>query len=438
MSHEEQSTRDELSPTQLIDIDRLCTRFEDAWRSGQGARIEEYLVEVAEPMHAAILRELLTLECELRQARGERPDAAEYRQRFPNHAHVIDAVFPPSAKPSSPSPSATDPGRNLLFGLLAFQNNFIDRDALLGAFTAWVADKTRSLGELLVARGALDAMRHTLIDALVSEHIKMHGGDTEQSLADLSASSSIREDLSRAADPDVEATITHVGANQRPLDTDPDRTPSYAVGTTTSAGQRFRVLRPHARGGLGAVFVALDEELHREVALKEILDHHAHDPSSRGRFVLEAEITGGLEHPGIVPIYGLGAYADGRPYYAMRFIRGDSLREAIAAFHSPLPPGEGGRRPGEGWWRREKRKDPSNSRSLECGSSWFAHFDNDGVVVVGGTWRRARGLGYWGPNQADFSGHRLVSAVGCAPRTRRWFSASKTTRGSSGVDAGLG
>ena len=55
---------------------------------------------------------------------------------------------------------------------------------------------------------------------------------------------------------------------------------------------------------------------------------------SRHRFLLEAEITGGLEHPGIVPVYGLGAYADGRPYYAMRFIRGESLKEAIGRFHA--------------------------------------------------------------------------------------------------------
>ena len=94
------------------------------------------------------------------------------------------------------------------------------------------------------------------------------------------------------------------------------------------------MLRPHAQGGLGAVFVALDGELHREVALKQILDQHADDPESRHRFLLEAEITGGLEHPGIVPVYGLGTYADGRPYYAMRFIRGDSLKEAIARFHA--------------------------------------------------------------------------------------------------------
>ena len=70
------------------------------------------------------------------------------------------------------------------------------------------------------------------------------------------------------------------------------------------------------------------------MALKQILDEHADDPASRGRFLLEAEITGGLEHPGIVPVYGLGTYADGRPYYAMRFIRGDSLKEAVDRFHA--------------------------------------------------------------------------------------------------------
>src|SRR5206468_2664422 len=90
---------------------------------------------------------------------------------------------------------------------------------------------------------------------------------------------------------------------------------------------------PHARGGLGAVFVAVDNELHREVALKQILDTHADDPTSRQRFLLEAEVTGALEHPGIVPVYGLGTYAGGRPYYAMRFIRGDSLKGAIEHFH---------------------------------------------------------------------------------------------------------
>jgi serine/threonine-protein kinase len=80
-------------------------------------------------------------------------------------------------------------------------------------------------------------------------------------------------------------------------------------------------------------------ELHRDVALKEIQAPYANHPDSRARFLLEAEITGSLEHPGIVPVYGLNFHPDGRPYYAMRFIRGESLYEAIAHFHQADLPG---------------------------------------------------------------------------------------------------
>src|SRR5262249_14586727 len=100
-----------------------------------------------------------------------------------------------------------------------------------------------------------------------------------------------------------------------------------------SAGGRYQILKFHAKGGLGEGFVARDLEVHREVALKRIQDWHCDHPGSPSPFLLEAEITGGLEHPGIVPVYGLGAYDDGRPFYAMRFIKGDSLRDAIERFH---------------------------------------------------------------------------------------------------------
>jgi serine/threonine protein kinase len=128
--------------------------------------------------------------------------------------------------------------------------------------------------------------------------------------------------------------IGHPGAAPTHAGDDPDRTCSGSVGSATSDGQRFRILRPHARGGLGAVSVAFDGELHREVALKQILEEHADDPASRRRFLAEAEITGSLEHPGIVPVYGLGTDGQGRLYYAMRLIGGESLKAAIAKFHS--------------------------------------------------------------------------------------------------------
>ena len=104
-------------------------------------------------------------------------------------------------------------------------------------------------------------------------------------------------------------------------------------------------MHAHARGGIGVVSVAFDAELQREVALKQIKSESADDPDSRARFLLEAEVTGRLEHPGIVPVYGLGFDGQGRPYYAMRFVRGITLDEAIATFHKA--DSAGGRDPRE-------------------------------------------------------------------------------------------
>jgi eukaryotic-like serine/threonine-protein kinase len=101
------------------------------------------------------------------------------------------------------------------------------------------------------------------------------------------------------------------------------------VQRSVSETTRFRVVALHASGGMGNVFVAKDDQLHRSVALKEIQERFADDRQMRDRFLREAEVTGQLEHPGIVPVYAMGHYEDGRPYYVMRMIRGDSLKHAI-------------------------------------------------------------------------------------------------------------
>ncbi|RUL84666.1 serine/threonine-protein kinase [Tautonia sociabilis] len=111
---------------------------------------------------------------------------------------------------------------------------------------------------------------------------------------------------------------------------------------TRGGGARFEVVGELAGGGLGVVYRAIDAELGREVALKQIRPERADDPESRARFEREGMITGALEHPGIVPVYGRGRFEDGRPFFAMRLVRGRSLREAISEFHRE------GSRPGSG------------------------------------------------------------------------------------------
>ena len=93
----------------------------------------------------------------------------------------------------------------------------------------------------------------------------------------------------------------------------------------------YRPKRFHAHGGLGEVLAAHQEELDRTVALKRIRPDRLHE-TARRRFLREATITARLQHPGIVPIYGLGQDEDG-PFYTMPFMQGQTLNEAIAAFY---------------------------------------------------------------------------------------------------------
>lgn len=92
------------------------------------------------------------------------------------------------------------------------------------------------------------------------------------------------------------------------------------------AGERFTILGEIGRGGMGTVYRAMDESLGREVALKALaFEGDASDMAAR--LAREARVLAQLEHPGIVPIHGVGVLADGRPYYVMRLVRGSTLAQ---------------------------------------------------------------------------------------------------------------
>jgi serine/threonine protein kinase len=112
-----------------------------------------------------------------------------------------------------------------------------------------------------------------------------------------------------------------------------DKLQSLTIRSRHADNDRFRIIRQHARGGLGVVFVAEDQQLHRPVALKQLRDDRGDSDQVRRRFLEEAEITGQLEHPGVVPIYALGIDPQGKPYYAMRFIGGQDMGSRIREFH---------------------------------------------------------------------------------------------------------
>ena len=109
-------------------------------------------------------------------------------------------------------PSSPDAARDLLFGLFALQNGLIDQSQLVAAFHAWTRDKARPLADHLLALGHIDADGRGAVDAMAALHLKKHGGDVERSLAAVPAGASTRKSLAEIDDPDLDATLGHVGS----------------------------------------------------------------------------------------------------------------------------------------------------------------------------------------------------------------------------------
>ncbi|MFM9116455.1 MAG: serine/threonine-protein kinase [Planctomycetota bacterium] len=257
--------------------------------------------------------------------------------------------------------------QQLLFGALALQVRFIRDSDLIAALVQWVADKSQTLEGILLQTGKLNADRVNALRTLVAVHLQDHQGDCAASLR---ATGIDRERLLLPVeDPDLAESMRQLPAAELrpPPQTPPQQTPpltlvappttpplssptptsSAAISFDTESlhrspsdsslgtGSRYRIVRHHRDGGQGRVYVARDTELHRRVALKEPRPDRS-DEQTCQRLMLEAEITGGLEHPGVVPIYGLSRHPDGRPYYTMKFIEGTTFWDEIKQHHSPV------------------------------------------------------------------------------------------------------
>ena len=93
---------------------------------------------------------------------------------------------------------------------------------------------------------------------------------------------------------------------------------------------RYVLKRFHAKGGMGEIWLAEDPAIGRSVALKRMLGRRA---DQQRRFRVEAQVTGQLEHPGIVPVHELGSNEEGLPFYAMKFVHGRTLQKVIKEYH---------------------------------------------------------------------------------------------------------
>ena len=98
-------------------------------------------------------------------------------------------------------------------------------------------------------------------------------------------------------------------------------------------GGRYHVVGEIARGGMGVVLRAVDADLQRPLAVKVMLARGGRE--AEDRFLEEARITGQLQHPGIPPVHDIGRLADGRPFFSMKLIEGQTLTELLRDRETP-------------------------------------------------------------------------------------------------------
>jgi serine/threonine-protein kinase len=118
-----------------------------------------------------------------------------------------------------------------------------------------------------------------------------------------------------------------------PASTTPD--PPRDAAVPPAAARGCELLEEIGKGGIGVVHRGRDRGLRRELAVKLLRDEHRDNPDLRRRFVEEAQIGGQLQHPGVAPVYELGEFPDGRPYFTMKLIRGRTLADLLKQRKGP-------------------------------------------------------------------------------------------------------
>lgn len=257
---------------------------------------------------------------------------------------------------------------NLLYVLVAIRTVGADRHGLLATGVEGLGRTPAQLKQLLIERDCLSPEQASRVEADVDVLVQRYGGDPSAALeasvklSDETLEPTVQTDLGVVRDLASHAAVrdskrvkpTSADESTMPVTLSADQrsrphvdlegtTAGNWTGDSAEAGtadfeertlSRYTLTRVHGKGGLGQVWLAVDRQLNRRVALKELRPDRGADEQSLRRFVKEAQITGQLEHPNIVPVYELSSSGKDGLFYTMRFLRGRTLREAIREYHS--------------------------------------------------------------------------------------------------------
>ncbi len=226
--------------------------------------------------------------------------------------------------------------RNLLFGIFAVQIKGVSPNQIVEAGAAWAVDPAQSLSKRLVQQGALTHADAKLIDQLVDVAIAANHGDASQALEALGGEDRVDKTFHGSL-----VRTPSGGMETRPMVFDSIfGDPAVLLSAAEERPGRYSHISEYGRGGMGRVLLVHDEQMGRDVALKELLPDS--EGETRGmnspvrymtqfaaRFLQEGRITAQLEHPSIVPVYELGRRSNGTLYYTMKLVRGETLSKAL-------------------------------------------------------------------------------------------------------------
>jgi PAS domain S-box-containing protein len=229
-----------------------------------------------------------------------------------------------------------DADRSFLYGVVALQSALIDSQQFsefIEACMAWDAHRDGPLTDVLVTRGWIQSTDRAHLDYLVERKLQQHAGDAKAGLA--SVTSEVERSLASLRSDKIQRSLPASPKPEGSLSATP------GVDPVSQNQDRYALTSLHATGGIGRVWLARDGQMGRDVALKELRPEQADNAVLRARFLREAQITGQLEHPGIVPVYELARRPDtGQPFYTMRFVKGRTLNDAARAHHQKRAAGQ--------------------------------------------------------------------------------------------------